>query len=542
MKKWLFLCCYVSPLMLLSQSHTYQISIRDKGALPDGVSNNAAAIQQAINDVHQHGGGTVFVPRGRYATGPIELKSNVTLHIHPEAVLLASIHILDYKQQGKTLPLIRAKDASYVSITGGGLIDGQADYLMVDVFAQLRAGTIQDKEWKEIGNGLRKRPGEASRPKLIELNDCKNVTVKHIRLQNGTSWIQDYRNCDSVAIDSIDVFSNTYWNNDGLDITDSKNVRITNCRINAADDAICLKSENRNSRCENVYIANCVLRSSANAVKLGTASWGGFTNIQIEDIKVYDTYRSVLALEVVDGGVLENVVARRMEGINTGNALLIRLGHRNKDSVYSKLRNVQVYDLTVQVPAGKPDAGYNMEGPLLKYPPGFQRSADNPYESVSPWNHSSIDSAAIVYPHNVFPASITGLPGHYPENIYLENIQIHYAGGGDSTVQYFPLESFKQITEAPTAYPEFSMFGELPAWGLYVRHVKDLRMHNVQLNLQQKDYRIAVLMDDVQQLSMNKLSIPACQALPVMLFHQVKNYKLNNITLPVAKQVGLHIQ
>ena len=542
MKKWFLLCYCVSPLLLLAQSLPYQISIRDKGALPDGISNNAKAIQQAIDDVHAHGGGTVLVPRGRFASGPIELKSNVTLHLHPEAVLLASIHILDYKQQGKTLPLIRANNARHIRITGTGLIDGQADYLMADVFAQLRAGTIQDKEWKEIGNGLRKRPGEESRPKLIELNTCSNVTIKHIRLQNGTSWIQDYRQCDTVTIDSIDVFSNTYWNNDGLDITDSKNVRITNCRINAADDAICLKSENRNSRCENVYIANCVLRSSANAVKLGTASWGGFANIQIEDIKVYDTYRSVLALEAVDGGVLENVVARRMEAVNTGNALLIRLGHRNKDSVYSKLRNVQVYDVTVHVPAGKPDAGYTMEGPLLKYPPGYQRSAANPFKSVSPWNHSSIDSSAVIYPHNVFPSSITGLPGHYPENIHLENIQIHYAGGGDSTVQYFPLDSFTNITEAETAYPEFSMFGELPAWGLYVRHVKDLRLHNVQLHQQQKDYRIAVLMDDVHKLSVNKLSIPACEALPVMLLHQVRNYTLDHIELPVSKKVGLRIQ
>jgi parallel beta-helix repeat protein len=413
---------------------------------------------------------------------------------------------------------------------------------MQDVFAQLRAGIIQDASWKEIGTWYKRRPSEASRPKLIEFNHCDSVTIKNIRIQNGTGWIQDYRHCSNVLIDSIDVFSNTYWNNDGIDITDSRNVRITNCNVNSADDGICLKSEDRRSACENVYIANCRIRSSANAVKLGTASQGGFKNITIRNIEVYDTYRSVLALEAVDGGVLENIDARNMTGTNTGNAILIRLGHRNTDTVYSKLRNVYIANLKVQIPAHKPDAGYPTEGPLLKYPPGFVRNPANPYQSVSPWNHSSIDTTAIVYPHNVFPSSITGLPNHQVENVTLENIEMLYAGGGSKEVNFFPLDSLHAITEAEASYPEFSMFGELPAWGMYVRHVKGLTMNNVSMVLQNPDYRIAMLVDDAADLKLRKVSVPACNAMPAMLFNNVRGYALDKLNLPGQKQTSIRIQ
>lgn len=528
--------------MLRAQHQQKYFSIRDFGALPDGVTNNAVAIQNAIDEAAMNGGGKVLVSRGRYVTGPIHLKSNVELCIHEEAVLLGSINILDYKSGSITFPLISSEHAKNVSITGKGLIDGQSDYLMADVFAKLRAGIIRDASWKEEGTWFKRRPGEASRPKLIEFIGCDSVTVRNIRIQNGTGWIQDYRNCNYVVIDSIDVFSNTYWNNDGIDITDSKNVRITNCRVNAADDGICLKSEDRNSRCENVYIANCKVRSSANAVKFGTSSHGGFKNITVRNIEVWDTYRSVIALEAVDGGVLENIDVRNMTGVNTGNAILIRLGHRNKDSVYSKVRNVYIANIKVQVPKGKPDAAYTMEGPLLKYPPGFVKDQASPYKSVSPWNHSSIDTTAVVYTHNVFPSSISGLPGHEVENVTLENIEINYEGGGSSEINYFPLDSLHAITEAETSYPEFSMFGELPAWGMYVRHVKGLTLKNVRMVLQNPDYRIGFLADDVKGLKMEKLAIPVCNALPAILLNNVKDHSLKSLVLPGDVKSALRIQ
>jgi hypothetical protein len=257
---------------------------------------------------------------------------------------------------------------------------------------------------------------------------------------------------------------------------------------------------------------------------------------------VYDTYRSVIALEAVDGGVLEDVDVRNMTAVNTGCAILVRLGHRNKDSVYSKLRNVYIGNIKVQVPKGKPDAGYPTEGPLLKYPSWFKKDPNNPYQSVSPWNHSSIDSSAVVYPHNVFPSSISGLPGHEVENVKLENIEIVYEGGGSKEVNYFPLDSLESVTEAETSYPEFSMFGELPAWGMYVRHAKGITMKNVSMVLQNPDYRIAFIADNVKGLVLDKINIPAGNANPAILLNKVKDHSMKNMKLPGDQKTAVRIQ
>src|SRR6185295_18357954 len=102
----------------------------------------------------------------------------------------------------------------------------------------------------------------------------------------------------------------------------------TNSYLDVADDGICLKSFDTAEVCENILIRNCTIRSSANAIKFGTASLGGFSNIRVINIKVFDTYRSAIALEAVDGGFIENVEADSLQVLNTGNAVFLRIGER----------------------------------------------------------------------------------------------------------------------------------------------------------------------------------------------------------------------
>ena len=111
-----------------------------------------------------------------------------------------------------------------------------------------------------------------------------------------------------LVIDSIRVVSDAYWNNDGIDIADCKKVRITHCYVNSADDGICLKSEDGAGNWnEDIYIADCTVRSSGSAIKFGTSSVGGFKKVRIKNIRVFDTFRSAIALESVDGGDLEDI-------------------------------------------------------------------------------------------------------------------------------------------------------------------------------------------------------------------------------------------
>lgn len=461
--------------------------------------NAEISIQQQIDSVAAAGGGRVTLKKGVYISGTIFLKSNVELHLEEDAILLGSPLRKDYEGYKKAA-LILSLDQHNISITGKGIIDGQGRLLMQDIFKRLKEGSLTDKEWKV------KRPGENTRTNIIYFENCEKVKVTGVTVKDATSWVTHYEKCNDIIIDSLKIESTAYWNNDGIDLVDCKNVRITNCAINTADDAICLKSSDRALGCENIFVSNCTLRSSASAFKMGTASQGGFRNITVRNLEIVDTYRSAIALEAVDGGLMENIDVRHIRARNTGNAIFIRLAHRNKDSVYAKARNIYIEDVKVQVPATKPDMGFEMEGPLLKYPPGTMPGI--PF-SVSPWNDSYPDSSAIRYKHNVFPSSIAGLPGHPVENVQLENIEITYEGGGDKSTNYFPLDSMHLLTEAEKDYPEFSMFGEVPAWGLFVRHVNGISLKNVKLIQQKSDYRVAVLFDDVQNKKLSAIKVKA---------------------------------
>jgi len=499
MKKIVMLIFLLPTLFSAVAQKTTIVTITSFGAKADGEINNAVAIQKAIDKVSNAGGGKVIIPKGRFVSGVIYLKTGVELHLQKGAVLLGSIKRLDYGK-GNAAALITANRQNNISITGKGEIDGRGRELVKDLFKQLRLGILKDAQWKI------KRPQENNRPKLIEFTECKNIQVKGITIKNGAGWVQDYIRCDKVVIDSITVLSTEYWNNDGIDIVNSKNVSITNCYVDAADDAICLKSEGDVlDSCINIYVANCTLRSSASAFKLGTGSKGGFRNIKVRKLKVFDTYRSVIALEAVDGGFLENIDIQNVQAINTGNAIFIRLGHRNTDSRYSVVKNILIKDMDVQVPAGKPDIGYPIEGPI---------------KSIA---------------NNVFPASIVGLPSYEIQNVTLENITVSYEGGGSKDKAFFALDSLEKVPENIAGYPEFSMFGELPAWGLYVRHVNGLTLKNVQLNLQQPDYRTACVFDDVQKLYLEEISIPVCNAIPVILLNKVTNFTKYNLKLPEAE-------
>lgn len=199
--------------------------------------------------------------------------------------------------------------------------------------------------------------------------------------------------------------------------------------------------------------------------------------MKIENIKVYDTFRSAIALETVDGGVLENIEVNNIVATNTGNGIFIRLGHRNKDERYSILRNVSIKNVKVEIPFDRPDKNYDLRGPDL---PFF---------------------------HNPFPCSITGLEGHRVENVHLENIEITYPGRGNDGLAVIPVNRLKDVPEQEAEYPEFSMFGELPAWAFYMRHVSGLSMKNITVKARERDYRPAFIFDDVENLKLEKIQI-----------------------------------
>jgi len=141
------------------------------------------------------------------------------------------------------------------------------------------------------------------------------------------------------------------------------------------------------------------------------------------------------------------------------------------------MKNVSISNVYAEVPSTKPDAGYNYEGPVEDLP------------------------------RNISPSSIVGMPDVKIENVSLINIEIHYPGGGDPSYAKIGLDELDKVPEMAAGYPEFSMFRELPAWGFYIRHAKGITFENVRLFCSKKDYRTAVVMDDVEAATLQNLQV-----------------------------------
>ena len=415
-------------------------NVRSYGAAGNGVELDTKALQAAIDACAAAGGGTVYFPSGTYLSGTLVLKSHVGLHLEAGATLLGSRNPADYIPQ---VPAFKSHTVSGDPWTRSFLIYGER---LENISIEGR-GTLD-------GQGASFEPSGKDRPFLIRFSECRNVTVRGIRLVNSGMWVQHYLACSDVLIDGISVHSHVNRNNDGIDIDCCDGVRIANCEIDSGDDAICLKSGGRKAT-RNVTITNCVLRTRCNALKAGTDSESSFQNIAITNCAIYDTNLSGIALEMVDGATLSEVVISNIAMRGVVSPIFIRLGNRG--------RRVEPND--PQPPVGQA-------------------------ENIVISNVQAVGAAKT-------GCSITGLPGHRVRNVTLSNIRLGFQGGGT------PEMVTRAIPEVPGSYPEYSIFGVLPAYALYCRHVEGLTLANVQTDFEHPDARPALVAHDVRQLDIS---------------------------------------
>lgn len=467
-----YLCIAVILLLVTVQvkaGNIYNASLF--GIKSNGTTLNTTAIQKAVDYISEKGGGTLRFYVGRYLTGTINLKSDVTILLEEGAVLLGSTNIYDYNINEPFPALIYARDVHNISIRGKGVIDGQGKAVAYDLISQIYNGVLKDSMKND-------RP-ERMRPMCIYFRECKDVKVDSILIKNSAFWVQTYDQCENVTVNGITVMSTSYWNNDGIDIVDCKNFRLINSYINSADDAICLKSHDATKRCENVEIRNCVARSSANGIKFGTVSAGGYKNIRIINNKVYNTYRSALTISSVDGGIVDSILVDSLYAYHTGNPIYIRTGARWNNKRIGSIKHVTIQNMYAEITSQKPDAGYEYEGPI----------EDNP--------------------RNISPSAIVGSKDMIIEGITLKNVDISYPGGGNPHFAFRGTSSkeLSKIPEMTDSYPEFSQFKELPAWGFFIKNARGITFDNVKLIARKKDYRPCVVMDNVDGHSFKNLQI-----------------------------------
>ena len=447
------LLSFLMLFVVVATASAADYNIKKYGAVSDTTKYSTKAIQRAIDACSNAGGGRVVVPTGNYKIGSIVLKSNVHLHLERGATLYGSTNIKDYipfstdfkslRTQGTTVQLIYGDKVENVVIDGYGTIDGRGRYFVTN-------------RGKDEG---------ITRPHLLRFVQSKNIVVRDITVRNSPCWMQHYLACDHVRIDGVTIFNRNHFNNDGLDLDGCHDVIVSNCFVDSDDDGIVLKSTSPRL-CENITISNCIVSSHCNAVKMGTETTGGFRNININNIVVMPSSDqrekfcgqwigiSAIALEIVDGGVMENINVSNFTVEGTQAPIFVRLANRARP--YQK-------DLET---------------------PGVGHIRDVRISNVTVYNAGPIGS------------SITGIPGHCVEDVELSNILIHQKGG--VTADMLPKIYEKAADERVRKYPEGTGWGILPAKGFFVRHARNIKFSNVIIKSEQPDIRPDFLKIDVE--------------------------------------------
>ncbi len=427
------------------------LNVLDYGAHSGVPVVQTNALQATLDACGGAGGGTVLVPAGLYHTGTLRLPSRVTLHLENGAILKGSADLADYPEitgsftdavgQKRNRCLLYAVGASSIAITGQGVIDGNGSAF----------GYEQD-----------------GRPFLLRFVDCRDVQMQGVTLRDSPGWVSHYLGCENVHVHGVTIHSHTNGNNDGIDIDSCRRFRVSACDLDCGDDAICIKST-RATPCENIVVTGCVIRSVWGALKLGTESAGDFRNIIISDCVIRDTHGGGLKIISMDGCRLENVQVNNLIMDNVSGPIFIRLGARLRkyhadqpDRPVGILRNVSIRNVSGRVW----EEGYLLYGKLKR-------------------------KAGII---------VTGIPGHPIEDLRLENIRFTFPGGGT------PADAARvDVPEQEAEYPEFPSFHPIPAWGLYLRHVRGLTLRDVHLGLENADARPPVFTDDVAGMRIDEL-------------------------------------
>src|SRR3954469_5377697 len=466
------------------------LDVRRLGAVGDGRAIDSNAVNRAIDAVAARGGGVVHFPAGTYACYTIRLKSGVALHLDPGATILAAsvpreglasggydsaepqgdwVGYQDYGHNHWRNSLIWGEGLHAIAIFGRGRIWGKG----------LSRGVNSDPDLP-----LSERPGVGN--KAIALKNCHNVLLRDFAVLQGGWFALLATGVDNLTIDNVLVDTNR----DGFDIDCCRNVRVSNCTVNSPwDDGICPKSSfalGYARASENITITNCQVSGydegtlldgtfkrdyrAANGtfnptgrIKFGTESNGGFKNITISNC-VFD-YSRGLALESVDGALLEDVTISNITMRDVSNCpIFLRLGSRMRGpsgAAVGALRRVKLSNIIA----------YN---------------AEPRYASI-----------------------ISGIPGHDIEDVTLDNIRIYYRGGGTKA------QAALQPPEKENDYPEPTMFGEISAFGFFIRHVRGLEMNDVSVSYLKEDARSPFIINDGKSIELRNIKAAHGAGVPV---------------------------
>lgn len=286
-------------------------NVREYGAQGNGSSLDTAAIQGCIDSCARQGGGTVYFPNGSYLAGTLFLKNNITLNLAAGATLLGSSQEADYPEDVHRMRydyhanmdrcLIYAENATNISLTGQGVIDGQA--------------------------GLFRAEPEFQRPVMMRFLRCSNISLSGLRLTNPATWTTSFILCDRIFADKLDIDSRRTPNGNGLVFDSCQDVFVANCKINTSDDAICLQSSERDVPCRRIVIQNCILSSHYAGMKIGMLSLGNIEDVTVSNCVLHDMGCSGFKIQSAEGGNIRNLLFQNIVMRNVPRPVFITFNH-----------------------------------------------------------------------------------------------------------------------------------------------------------------------------------------------------------------------
>ena len=370
------------PVIKTTSFRADTVNIKDFGAKGDGQFLNSEAINKAISAINQRGGGVVLVPAGLWLTGPIEMKSNVNLHVSREAILLFSKNFDDYKlvesnwegqPAWRNQNPISGKNLENIAITGKGVIDGNGG-----VWRMVKRNKMTDSQWKKLvssggvvdekakiwypsegsmkgaleNRGGTIKPGltkedfldvkDFLRPNLLVFTACKRVLIEGVTIQNSAAWNLHPLMCEDVTLRDVLVRNPWYaQNGDGVDIESCKNVLVEDCTFDVGDDGICIKSgrdkagRDRGMPTENVIIRRSVVYHAHGGFVIGSEMSGGARNIWVEDCSFIGTDIGLrFKTKRGRGGVVENIFINNINMVGIpGEAILFDMYYEAVDPI-----------------------------------------------------------------------------------------------------------------------------------------------------------------------------------------------------------------